>query len=302
MNKLARQAFTLIELLVVIAIIGILSGLIVVSMGGMTQKATIAKAQVFSNSLRNSLLLNLKSEIKFDENSGQNIGDNWGGTTGYLGSSTSVEASDPAWSSDCVYKNCLSFGDDDFVLINSNSNLQFPGDVTMSLWVYNSNSSLSVGTLLNKGTQNSATPYWYIYANGTDKTTLNWQYTNGTVWTSVSWTQALAVNQWSHLVFAYNHTAHTVTLYVNGVPQVVRPTPGSLPVNNSSALYVGTYQAYTATYNFKGKIDELLFFDAVMSTSQIKEQYYAGLNKMLANGNINNEEYKQRIEEISLNK
>ncbi|MFA5072106.1 MAG: prepilin-type N-terminal cleavage/methylation domain-containing protein, partial [Candidatus Pacearchaeota archaeon] len=33
MTRLIRQAFTLIELLVVIAIIGILSGLIVVSMG-----------------------------------------------------------------------------------------------------------------------------------------------------------------------------------------------------------------------------------------------------------------------------
>ena len=52
MNKFIKQAFTLIELLVVIAIIGILSGLIVVSMSGVTQKATIAKAQVFSNSLR----------------------------------------------------------------------------------------------------------------------------------------------------------------------------------------------------------------------------------------------------------
>jgi prepilin-type N-terminal cleavage/methylation domain-containing protein len=62
MNKLLRQAFTLIELLVVIAIIGILSGLIVVSMSGVTQKANIAKAQVFSNSLRNSLMLIIVGE------------------------------------------------------------------------------------------------------------------------------------------------------------------------------------------------------------------------------------------------
>jgi prepilin-type N-terminal cleavage/methylation domain-containing protein len=54
MNELIKKAFTLIELLVVIAIIGILSGLIVVSMGGVTQKANIAKAQVFSNSLKNA--------------------------------------------------------------------------------------------------------------------------------------------------------------------------------------------------------------------------------------------------------
>ena len=49
MHKIKQLAFTLIELLVVIAVIGILSGLIVVSMSGVTNKATIAKAQVFSN-------------------------------------------------------------------------------------------------------------------------------------------------------------------------------------------------------------------------------------------------------------
>jgi prepilin-type N-terminal cleavage/methylation domain-containing protein len=75
MHKLLKQAFTLIELLVVIAIIGILSGLIVVSMSGVTQKATIAKAQVFSNSLRNSLMLNLISEWKLDGNAN----DSWSG-------------------------------------------------------------------------------------------------------------------------------------------------------------------------------------------------------------------------------
>jgi prepilin-type N-terminal cleavage/methylation domain-containing protein len=58
MKKTVSIAFTLIELLVVIAIIGILSGLIVVTMNGVTQKANIAKAQVFSNSLRNALMLN----------------------------------------------------------------------------------------------------------------------------------------------------------------------------------------------------------------------------------------------------
>ena len=67
MNKLLKTAFTLIELLVVIAIIGILSGLIVVSMSGVTEKANIAKSQVFSNSLRNSLMINTVSQYNFND-------------------------------------------------------------------------------------------------------------------------------------------------------------------------------------------------------------------------------------------
>jgi len=88
MNKLIKRSFALIELLVVIATIGILSGLIVVSMSGVTNKATIAKGQIFSNSLRNSLMANLVSEWKFDQvnnPSTDQTPDSWsGGNNGTL--------------------------------------------------------------------------------------------------------------------------------------------------------------------------------------------------------------------------
>jgi len=126
MNKLIKQAFTLIELLVVIAIIGILSSLIVVSMSGVTQKANIAKAQVFSNSLRNSLMLNLVSEWKFDEGTGTSTFDNWQVKTGTIsGSIWKTETS-------CVYKNCLQFDTDDYV---SASGVSLSGDYSLEGWV-----------------------------------------------------------------------------------------------------------------------------------------------------------------------
>ena len=65
---MSKKAFTLIELLVVIAVIGILSGLIVVSMGGITTKANIAKLQVFSNSIKNSLMSDFVAEYRLDGN------------------------------------------------------------------------------------------------------------------------------------------------------------------------------------------------------------------------------------------
>lgn len=74
---LKRKAFTLIELLVVIAIIGILSGLIIVSLGGATSKANLAKAEVFYNSMRNAMLGDLISEWKFEEGSGSTAYDTW---------------------------------------------------------------------------------------------------------------------------------------------------------------------------------------------------------------------------------
>jgi len=71
------NSFTLIEILVVIVIIGILSAFILVGMSSITNSANIAKGKAFADSTRNSLLGNLKAEIKLDEGTGQNIGDSW---------------------------------------------------------------------------------------------------------------------------------------------------------------------------------------------------------------------------------
>ncbi|MDD4531537.1 MAG: type II secretion system protein, partial [Candidatus Pacebacteria bacterium] len=113
MKEILKKSFTLIELLVVIAIIGILSGLIVVTMNGVTAKANIAKSQVFSNSLRNALMLNLVSEWKFD---GSGLSDGATANTSYFvdtwsQKNGSVTATPPTVLSgnNCVSNSCLAF-------------------------------------------------------------------------------------------------------------------------------------------------------------------------------------------------
>jgi prepilin-type N-terminal cleavage/methylation domain-containing protein len=141
-----KTAFTLIELLVVIAIIGILSGLIVITMSGTTQKATIAKAQVFSNSLRNSLMMNIIGEWKFDELTtaidGTAIQDSWGGVNnGTLDTnSVAADSTDKLRSgTDCISDKCLYFDAvDDYIDCGSN-NLNNIEKVTISAWIKRNN-------------------------------------------------------------------------------------------------------------------------------------------------------------------
>ncbi len=74
-----KKGFTLIELLVVIAIIGVLSSIVLVSLSGARERAKIARAQQFSDSLRGGLQHSIISWWKFDENAGNKAYDNWGG-------------------------------------------------------------------------------------------------------------------------------------------------------------------------------------------------------------------------------
>jgi prepilin-type N-terminal cleavage/methylation domain-containing protein len=307
MNKLIEKAFTLIELLVVIAIIGILSGLIVVSMRGMTTKAPIAKAQVFSNSLRNSLMLNLISEWKLDP-----VGtaltdglsattiytqDSWGG--GNNGTIAGTTAPTVQSGSKCVYGSCLYFGGAGYISIPSASNLNFgSGSFTLSGWMKTTNSVLSGAPIIGKGSIATNSPKYGVRFTAVDTICVDLaDGTNGGQCTlSSSGSFNVSDNSWHFAVATIDRNFQKIYGYVDGklVNSISISTIGS--VDSSYFLGIGNTQGAGV---FVGSIDEVRVFNAALSTSQIKEQYYVGLNNLLSNGSIAAVEYAERMGEIA---
>ncbi|MCK9445553.1 prepilin-type N-terminal cleavage/methylation domain-containing protein [bacterium] len=269
MNKLIKQAFTLIELLVVIAIIGILSGLIVVSMSGVTQKATIAKAQVFSNSLRNSLMLNLVSEWRLD---GDAI-DSWGSNDGTVAGAT--------WetnTNNCINNSCLLFsgGVGDYVQMNAITELTTGKSFILSVWVY----PQTTGTYRTIMGYNST--HRILIEN--DAIMLSQQDTNFYSGADVP------DNKWTYVIYWNSGTEER--WYINGS---LSGTPHTTALAEwDQAFKLGQYDL--VNYPYKGRIDEVRIYNAVFTVSQIKEQYYIGLNKLLSKGEITEEEYNNKIE------
>lgn len=297
MSKLLKQAFTLIELLVVIAIVGILSGLIAVSMGGMTQKANIARSQVFSNSLKNSLMLNLISEWRLDEAGTVAMAkDSWSGNNPGTLVGFNFNTTD-GWRSDsqCPSGNCLQFdGSDDCIDYGIKSNLNLQKDITVSFWV-------------NPLTYNFGNSAAFIFGNGISSTygyhiwlwkTGYIEYRscqNGTQQGTTSSLGYIPQNTWTHI--AVTRSGTVATIYINGVDRVSYHNSHLDPAFSASAnSYSGRYPG--GGYYLNGLLDEIRVYDAVIPSSQIKEQYYAGLNKLLAGGGIIREDYQQRIAEL----
>jgi prepilin-type N-terminal cleavage/methylation domain-containing protein len=281
MNKLIQKAFTLIELLVVIAIIGILSGLIVVSMSGVTEKANIAKAQVFSNSLRNALMLNLVAEYKLDGNTY----DSWGNKNGTI-------IGTPTISTNCIQGSCYSFnGSTDYIYINDNDAFTFSSEFTISAWaktiiinrnervvyVYDATSTDGFNFLKNNSKWGFA-----LYQGGSE----NSIYANNNL-----------TAEWTNIVGTRNQSG-LMKLYINGVLQIATGTIAG-EINSSETIKIGSDNSSGARFN--GLIDEVRFYKAVVPTSQIKEQYYLGLNSLLINGSINREEYSSRLNDYASN-
>ncbi|MCK9446074.1 prepilin-type N-terminal cleavage/methylation domain-containing protein [bacterium] len=290
MNKFIKQAFTLIELLVVIAIIGILSGLIVVSMSGVTQKATIAKAQVFSNSLRNSLMLNLVSEWKLDGNTNDSWSNgNNGAWSGSAGTNTTANWRPPE---ECVSGGCLDFdGHDDNVAFGSDPELTISNNWTCEHWIKWAEQS---NTLIFYAGVGGTTPNFFIRY---DRDNFGFRATGGPANYYKFVSSYEYIDRWTHLVWTAD-TNNNITLYINGrlaiTKNISSPDTNSLTLGSVGRSYGGTLHSY------KGKVDGMRLYSAAISASQIKEQYFAGLNNLLANEGITSEEYQNRIGELAI--
>jgi len=294
-----KTAFTLIELLVVIAIIGILSGLIIVTMSGVTNSANIAKGQIFSNSLRNALMMNIIGEWKFDEltaaTNGATIKDSWGSNNGTLSTGDALDKLKTG--SECVSGKCLSFdGTDDYVSVPDNANWYFGTEnFTIGHWVRFNSVAVSSG-------------FYGQYINGTNFWGSNWQqsskvlsfyaiYNPGSyvdTWAYCSWTPV--TNAWYYIAFVRDGAA--AKIFINGVSQSVILDGWITMPDYASALRIGCYQ--DVPWYMNGLIDDVRIYNAAIPTSQIQEQYYLGLNKLFTKGEITKEEYSQRLNSFAL--
>lgn len=292
MNK-RLVAFTLIELLVVIAIIGILSGLIVVAMSGITNSANIAKAQIFSNSLRNSLMMNLVSEWKLDETSGISTADSWsGGSTGTL-TNFNLDATD-GWrsGSDCVSSGCLQFdGSNDYITLSDN-NLKMD-DITVEFWI-------KPGIIINGSPIRTNTTNKFYVAFHPDGT-FTWHVRKSDNTGSYIYSNtAVSVNKWHHVVGTYKSQSFQ-SFYLDGlrVANLSNITWSPLVVAGNYGWTIG-YADWSASPAFyKGYIDNVRIYNDAMPVSYVREQYYTGLNKLLTSGQVDKKEYSERISKFA---
>jgi len=293
MQKNKLTAFTLIELLVVIAIIGILSALIIVGMNGATENARIAKAKTYSNSVRDVLGANLVSEWKFDHG---NIGDN-----AVIGDVLDTSGSNNATSigtapgpvikggTDCINGNCLLFDEIDDYINVGNSNTLNISELTISAWVK------TPGITLNFVDHMIAyKPNAYAFTISRDTNKMGWWLygVNGvpTDYNPLYLVESLPLNVWNNIVLTYG-SDFKARIYINGVSKLEQTYTNSIRQDSGSSLAISSSGARC----FNGYIDEVRIFKEAIPTSQIWQNYFAGLNKIFAKQIISPTEYQKRI-------
>jgi prepilin-type N-terminal cleavage/methylation domain-containing protein len=153
---LSNRAFTLLELLVVITIIGILSSIVIVSMSGSTDSATIAKGKAYAQQVHALLGSNAVGVWNFDEeventcSGGEDVCDVSGyGNHGIFSGDTHYVPSD-------IGGYALSFdGIGDYVSYGNDASLNITDGFTIESWV-KANSFLAHAGIVNKGADATA--------------------------------------------------------------------------------------------------------------------------------------------------
>jgi len=291
MNK--QKSFTLIELLVVIVIIGILAGVIMISTSSSIDKANISKIRAFAENVKNSMLLNLISEWNFDEIAGDlnlaltdntNVSDTWGVNDGktYYGPILKGE-------NDCVVGKCLEFnGNKTYVSIGSHPSLNIREDITIEYWVRQHSggniNNWSQSTVSRRDCYDVCGNHFYT------KSFPNYVINGQTI-----------TNKWIHVVYVYDYLKTTGFFYMDGKPKNTKDLQVAYPGLTDYRLgsVCGELSLSHQGYTFNGRLDEVRLYNAALPSSQIKQNYIAGLNSMLVNGNISKEDYNERINALA---
>ncbi|MDD5012888.1 MAG: LamG domain-containing protein [Candidatus Pacebacteria bacterium] len=217
-----QKSFTLIEILVVIVVIGILSSFILVGMSSITNSANTAKAQAFSSSLKNSLLMNLIAEWKLDGNAN----DSWGSNNGTINNATTINFN-------CVSGSCLSFDSDgDYVTVSHRDEQMITDKITMEAWIKTSVNQTDLYPFI-------MSKYWRYVISG-DQGNNKFRFALSGVGTLIT-SNNLPLNNWNHVVGTYDKDggSNNIKIYVNGLLSTQTTMTGSFLGSVTNDLFIG---------------------------------------------------------------
>jgi hypothetical protein len=141
-------------------------------------------------------------------------------------------------------------------------------DYTISAWIYETSYATSQDAIITKRTT-SAQQGYILNVQGTSQLVtrrINYQVAGGSD-PRVFSTDTVYLNTWTNVLVTYTASSHTALIYMNGVLTGMATNILS-PLTTTAALWIGG-DVSGSPYGFHGKIDDVAFFNRVLSPAEI---------------------------------
>lgn len=257
MNK---KGFTLVELLVVIAIIGLLAGIVMVSVNSVREKARLAKAMQFSQTVHNTIGSEAVGVWGMNEGSGDIVVDSSGhGNNGTRDGAT--------WTVDTLTGEgyALSFdGNNDKVSANSDD-FALTDALTLSAWIYPT--ATDMGDIIS-----NLNAWDYRIYTGNGRLYMQVSLDNGNTGYHTA-NNVISQDTWQYVTGVFD--GNRVRMYVDGNKVKDDSAVGSIQTPGSG-IHIGSYG--TGEY-FEGLIDDVRVYSQALTSAQIQKIYVEGLEK-----------------------
>jgi hypothetical protein len=239
------------------------------------------------------------SEWNFDEASGSFAQDTWGSNSGTLAGAPTRKSG-----TDCVSGGCLEFdGSDDSANFGAPASLN-PGlgNWTVGGWILARDYTYPKSRFPIGGYCGTGSSCWGIDAGFYGGISTLILFNDGThrvesnLVNDVDYRPNDTKNRWTHIYVVFDRVAGRVYEYVNGVKQSNTVDISSV---TGSVTNPYNYISGVAGWKFDGFIDEVRIYNAALTASAIRDQYVAGLDKLLAGRQITGQEHQQRISKLN---
>ena len=201
------------------------------------------------------------------------------GNDGVLGGSINVTSEDATWTTGRFGYGLKFDGTDDRVQIPDSSSLSFSNLITIEVWIkpgFYDNWRTILSKFKPGAVDNPRKDiYLYIYDNQLGLAL------SGPL--DDDWNTSVSVdtNEWNHFVVTYDGTS--IDVYKNGIYSATMPATGVLSLglpDSTEELYIGYNTEWQGSEVFNGTIDEVKIWNRILSSSEIKASYNAGVNEL----------------------
>lgn len=260
-----KKAFTLIEMLLVIAVIGILASIIVVNMNSTKNKAQVAKAVQFGDSVYRAMGSDALAVWNFDEGTGNQVKDGTNtGKDGVLGNGNCTPGC-PAWVPSLTFSGgnlgwALYFDGTNNNYVNISPNLGNLTSMTIEFWFNVAQSDKIRNQYLIRATNGN----WWLRQSYNGSGNIN--FNDLVIVNSDNWT----AEKWNHLLVSVDSGKSQI--YVNG--ELKATGLGLSPIQIGTNMHISNNSSA-----LRGTMDRVIIYDRILSGFEIQQHYVEGLDK-----------------------